>query len=111
MHDLDDLEPPVFCITDSGIAGNIYVQYSEPVRFMGEVIRGGMVFNRELCTPTAWLEMVCQEKRLALYFPDGILGRDKFSLELPAVSDCEGNHSAPMEIQTGKASCPEAGRW
>ncbi len=102
---LDDLETPVCLYLGFGDNGSIYVQFSEPV-CLGEESTGELVIQPGGAVTDSVVRSTPFGDRYTCYFPAGILARERFRLEFPGVSDCVGNLSGAMELESGAAALP-----
>ncbi|MEN8202876.1 MAG: lamin tail domain-containing protein, partial [Bacteroidota bacterium] len=103
-----DHEPPVMLYYGCGESGELFLHYSEPLGTADLdredfLLRPGSVFPLEvlLSQPLA--------TRLKLRFQEDLQERQQYRLELPILSDCQGNASQKEILRGGKILPPAYG--
>jgi len=97
----EDREGPLLLYYGYGETGELSIQFSEPLQFTdldkeGFILRPGSVWPIEasICNPL--------RTRLDLRFPEDLQERQQFSIDIPVLSDCQGNLSRREKLKGGE---------
>jgi hypothetical protein len=105
----EDMEPPVLLYYGHESPETIAITYSEPLNISHLIpsdflLRPGSVFPAEIKVRQPL------STQLVLSFPSELQERVQFKIDLPSVSDCQGNLSRQESLLGGKIDPPEQGQ-
>ena len=114
---VEDASSPDYLYHGWDSRGRLYLQFSESLDYdLGQIIEGSgeLGGNSIRIRPGGLIPLMVNvdfpfRERLYLVLPELCLDHDRLRIHLPALGDCQGNWSVPMDILCGTAASPAGG--